>query len=152
MSQPEWAPPSGDIDAFGKGKGKGKDQPRQPLECYGCFGEGHPQRLCPTLRGFAGKPGAGTCGNCKGKGHSAQQCTSKGGGKHEQPGLPTGKGKGKDGGKGWGKGFGSPGGGKGKGWGGKGKGKVYGVDEQYFPEWPQGPDWSLAQSGAAAQQ
>ena len=48
MSQLEWAPPGGDIDAFGKGKGKGKDQPRGPLECYGCFGKGHLQRLCPT--------------------------------------------------------------------------------------------------------
>ena len=31
MSQPAWAPPGSDLDAFGKGKGKGKDQPRQPL-------------------------------------------------------------------------------------------------------------------------
>ena len=122
MSEPEWAPPGGDLDAFGKGKGKGKDQPRQLLECYGCCGKGHPQRLCPTPPGFAGKPGAETLENCKGKGQNSRQCTSKGGGKHEQ--LRTqqlGKGKGKDGGKGWGKGFGSQGGGKCKRWG-KGKG------------------------------
>ena len=83
----------------------------------------------------------------------SQQCTSKGGGKHEQPPV-FGKGKGKDGGgKGFGKGFGHQGGGKAKGGWGKGKGKVYGVDEQYYqPEWDSGPDWSLAQSGAAAQQ
>ena len=97
-----------------KGKGKGTEQTKV-LECYGWFGKGHPQRLYPTPPGFAGKPGAETCSNCKGKGHNSSQCTSKGGGKHEQQ---AGKGKGKDGGgKGWGKGFGGQGGkGSGKGW------------------------------------
>ena len=59
---PEWQ--GGDLDPFGKGKGKGagsKDQPRGPLECYGCFGKGHPQRLCPTPPGMSGKPGAQVC-------------------------------------------------------------------------------------------
>ena len=90
----------GELDAFGKGKGKGKDSgARPPLECYNCLGTGHPQRLCPTPPGMGGKPGAEVCSNCRGKGHSAPFCTSKGGGKHEQPD----KGKGKDGGKGYGK-------------------------------------------------
>ena len=63
------------------------------------------------------------CGNCKGKGHDAAACTSKGEGKH----VPKGKGKGVQlgsfGGKGWGKG--------GKGFGGKGKGEgnISGVDD-----------------------
>ena len=72
---------------------------------------------------MGGKPGAEIC---RGKGHSAPLCTSKGGGKHEQPG----KGKEKDGGKGYGKdgyvggvkGYGGKGYG-GKGAFGKGKGK-----------------------------
>ena len=117
-----------------EGKGKGKGEQPKVLECYGCFGKGNPQRLCPTPPGFAGKPGAESCGNCKGKEHNSSQCTSKGGGKHEQPGFQQpGKGKGKDGGgKGWGKGFGNQGGkSSSKGWG-KGTGKgVYGLDAQY---------------------
>jgi len=146
----------GDLDAFHKGKRKGEGEQPKVVECYGCFGKGHPQRLCPTPPGFAGKPGAESCGNCKGKGHNSSQCTSKGGGKHEQPGFQQpGKGKGKDGGgKGWGTGFGNQGGtGSSKGWG-KGKGKgVYGLDDQYWqPDWNQGPDWSLAQAGAQTSQ
>ena len=139
ISQPEWPPPDGDLDAFGKGKGKDMG-PKQPLECYGCFGKGHPQRLCPTPPGMAGKPGAAVCENCFGKGHGKAQCTSKSGGKHEQPGF--GKGKGKDGGKGYGKGFGNK---------GKGKG-MYGVDDQHpGAEWgQQWPEWSSAQTAATA--
>ena len=105
---------------------------------------------------MAERPGAEICANCKGKGHGAAQCTSKGGGKWIEP---KGKGKG-DGGKGYGKpGYGGKGIGKsgdGKGGFGKGKGKgkgVYGMDDQQWPgaEWgQQWPEWPPAQSSAAA--
>ena len=88
--------------------------PRGPLECYGCYSKGHPQSLCPTPPGMAGKPGAQVCELCHGKKLSKSQCTSKGGGKWTDPSLnqkgkgagsygQQGKGKGKFGGKGFGK-------------------------------------------------
>ena len=55
------------------------------LECYNCLGKGHPQRICTTPPGKAGKLGAPTCENCLGKGHGKGQCTSKGGGKYVDP-------------------------------------------------------------------
>ena len=77
------------LDAFGQGKG-GKG----PIQCYNCLGEGHPSFLCQSAKG-AGKAGTGpVCGTCRGKGHDAANCASKGGGKY----VPKGKGKG-DGGK-----------------------------------------------------
>ena len=105
----------------GKGKGAGsKDQPRGPLECYGCFGKGHPQMLCPTPPGMAGKPGAQVCELCHGKGHGKTQCTSKGGGKWTDPSLnQKGKGVGNFGAGGYGA-QGAQGKGKGK-FGGGGK-------------------------------
>ena len=119
-AQPEQ--PGWDLDAFGKGKGKGGNgEPRGPLQCYNCLGEGHLQFLCPSDKG-AGKSGLSPiCGNCKGRGHSADVSTSMGDGKH------TPKGKRKSGApnffvKGsWGKGikFGM----------GKGKGKISDVDD-----------------------
>ena len=54
------------LDAFGKGKGKG--EPRGPMQCYNCLGEGHPQFLYASAKG-AGKAGSSpVCLNCKGKG------------------------------------------------------------------------------------
>jgi hypothetical protein len=55
--------------------------------------------MCPTPPGMADRPGAEVCANCKGKGHGAAQCASKGGGKYTEPRT----GKEKDGGKGYGK-------------------------------------------------
>ena len=87
---------------------------------------------------MAERPGVPDCDNCKGKGHGAAQCTSKGGGKRTEP---KGKGKG-DGGKGYGKTYGKGYGklGYGKGGFGKCKGRsMYGVDDQHWPgaEWGQ---------------
>ena len=83
--QPEQDPWS--LDAFNKGKGKGSGG---PLQCYNFLGDGHPQFLCASDKG-AGEAGAGpVCDNCKGTGHQAAACTSKGGGKH----TPKGQGKG----------------------------------------------------------
>ena len=49
------SPPAGAgdnaLDAFGKGRGKGKGEPRGPLQCYSCLGEGHPQFLCASGKG-----------------------------------------------------------------------------------------------------
>ena len=113
---PEW--PGGDLDAFGKGKGKGagSGQPRGPLECWNWFGEGHPSFAFPLAKGAGKGSAAPICGNCKGKGNTAEVCTSKGGGKHQ----PKGGGKDKDKGYGgkaasaWGRGSNRKGKGKGK--------------------------------------
>ena len=51
-AQPEQ--PGWNFNAFGKGKDKG--EPRGPLHCYNCLGEGHPQFMCLSGTG-AGKGG-----------------------------------------------------------------------------------------------
>ena len=137
-----------------RAKGKAKASSPRSWNATGVSGRATRKDCAHPLPAFAGKPSAESCGNCKDKVQNNSQCTSKGGGKHEQPGFQQpGKGKGKDGGgKGWGNGFGNQGG-KGSSKGrGKGKGKgVYGLDDQYWqPDWNQGPDWSLAQAGTHA--
>ena len=78
------------LDAFGKAKGKGKGGEKRPLVCYGCGGQGHPQRLCPGT----GK-GAVDCRVCQGKGHYAAQCSSADGGAYDPNAGAKGGGKGK---------------------------------------------------------
>ena len=101
--------------------------------------------MCSSAKG-AGKAGTGpVCGDCRGNGHDAPACTSKGGGKH----VPKGKSKGAP----------PPNffGGKGGGWkGGKGKdngkGKISDVDESGWHHvgagaecnWAAGSDWAVA--------
>ena len=102
------------------------------MKCYGCDGEGQPQRLCLSVSG-----NIIVCNNCRGKENYAARCISKGGGafKGGSKGGEKGKGKwgaSKGGGKSKGKGW--P---KGKGWskGGKGKG-MYGLDDNQWPVLP----------------
>ena len=81
-------PPRPDADASlnalgGKGGGKGV------MRCFGCDGEGHPQRLCPSVPGKIR-----ICNICHGKGHYANHCTSKWGGAYKDGAKGGEKGKG----------------------------------------------------------
>ena len=80
------------LDPFGKGKGKGK-----PFQCYNCFGDGQPARVCPSPYGAGQAKQGSRCTVCNGFGHTSQTCTSKGGAKYvESPPGGYGKGKGTD--------------------------------------------------------
>ena len=101
---------------------------------------GHPQFLCASAKG-AGKVGARpVCGNCRGKGHEATACTSKGGGKHTPKGG-RGNGKGSGGGGKFGSAWGKCAYGKGKG---KGKGKISEFDDAGWANGGAAAEWNWA--------
>lgn len=136
----DWVESGNHIDLTQKGKGKGG---KGGLQCYGCGGDGHPQRMCPSRPEVQAE-----CFNCGGKGHFQDEC----------PSPPKGKGKGKSGGggfvkgnggkDGWSKDGGKKGFGKGgksphffgKGSGNKGSGK--GVSSINEPWMQSEADWA----------
>lgn len=92
-------PPCADLDAFGKGEkgafGKGK----KPLDCWNCFGRGHPAFACASPPDSGQNKTDPQCTVCKGYGHQAPACTSPGGGRYVAPTKGTRKNTPKGGGK-----------------------------------------------------